>query len=165
MFKNILVPLDSSKLSELSLEYINKVAAASGRTEVVLLIVMEPVSHLTYAYSGLPEDDKLKYENKSRDHAQKYIDKVADRLKKAGINARGEVVWGSPADEILRYIEENDIDLVIMSTHGRSGIQRWALGSVADKVIRGSTAPVLIISPHGLRTKPGGRKKGKNLKR
>ncbi len=74
-----------------------------------------------------------------------------DRLKKEGISTQGVVVWGRPADEILKYINENKTDLVIMSTHGRSGIPRWAFGSVADKVIRHSTAPVLIIPPHGFR--------------
>ncbi len=151
MYKKILAPLDSSKLSELSLKDVKKVAMATNETEVVLLTVLEPVSYLAYASSGLREDETIKFENKSRVHAQKYIDKIADRLKKEGISARGEVVWGSPAEKILQYIKENRIDLVVMSTHGRSGIQRWALGSVADKVIRRSTIPVLIIPPQSLR--------------
>ena len=86
MYKKILVPLDRSKLSEFSLEHVRKVAKFSNDPEVVLLIVLEPVSILTYASSRLHEDEIRKLENKNRTHAQKYIDKVADRLKKEGIN-------------------------------------------------------------------------------
>jgi len=151
MYKKILVPLDRSKLSEFSLEHVRKVAKLSNEPEVVLLIVLEHVSILTYALSRLHEDEIRKLENKYQNHAQKYIDKVADRLKKEGINAQGEVVYGYPADQIIWYIKEKGVELVIMCTHGRSGIQRWALGSVADKIIRSSTVPVLIIRPQSLR--------------
>jgi nucleotide-binding universal stress UspA family protein len=152
VYKKILVPLDSSELSELSLEHVKKVAIAANKPEIILLIVLESISFLTYApYTELREDAILSIEKQSQDHARDYLDKVAQRLKKERISARGVVVWGRPADEILKYIKENKIDLVIMSTHGRSGIPRWALGSVAEKVIRHSTVPVLIIPPQGFR--------------
>jgi nucleotide-binding universal stress UspA family protein len=162
VYKKILAPLDSSKLSELSLEHVKKVALATDGPEVVFLIVLEPVSFLTYASTRLGEDEARNLEKKSRVHAQKYVNRIAARLKKEGINAQGEVVWGRPADEILQYIEKHKIDLVIMSTHGRSGIPRWAMGSVADKVIRSSPIPVLIIPPQGFRNEePAPRKKRK----
>ena len=68
-----------------------------------------------------------------------------------GISARGEVVTGKAADAILDYAEKNNVDLIIMSTHGRSGISRWAFGSVADRVVRHSIAPVLLVAPAGCR--------------
>jgi nucleotide-binding universal stress UspA family protein len=151
MYRKILVPLDSSELSELSLEHVKKVVA-DDKSEIILLIVLEPVSYLAYASStALREDTVRNIEKENQAHARGYVDKVAGGLKKEGLNARGVVVWGRPADEILKYIRENKVELVIMSTHGRSGIPRWAFGSVADKVIRYSTAPVLIIPPHGFR--------------
>lgn len=165
MYRKILAPLDHSKLSEISLDHVKKVALANSKSEVILLTVLEPVSFLAYASSTVREDYVLKIERKSRDHAQKYVDKIADRFKKEGISTKGEVVWGLPADEILQYIEKNGIDLVIMGTHGRSGISRWVLGSVADKVIRGSTIPVLIIPPQGFKDYTISTKKRKpNLK-
>jgi nucleotide-binding universal stress UspA family protein len=161
VYKKILAPLDGSKLAELSLEHVKKVALAADEAEVVLLIATEPVSYLSYA-SALSEDEAFKMENKSRVNAQKYVDRIAARLKKEGINAQSKVVWGRPADEILQYIKEHKMDLVIMSTHGRSGIPRWAMGSVADKVIRSSPIPVLIIPPQGFRDEePATRKKRK----
>ena len=61
------------------------------------------------------------------------------------MKAEGEVVVGHPAEEILRYADEKEVDLILMATHGRSGIKRWALGSVADKVLRSSTIPVWLV--------------------
>ena len=58
---------------------------------------------------------------------------------------RGDVVEGNAADAIVDYAGKNDIDLIIMATHGRSGIGRWALGSVADRVVRHANAPVLLV--------------------
>jgi len=79
-----------------------------------------------------------------RDEASHYLDKIVENLKEKGITARVEVLAGNPAEEILKYSQKNDIDLIIMSTRGRSGISRLVFGSVAEKVIRGSTIPVLI---------------------
>ncbi len=144
--------MDGSELSELSIEHVKEVAIAANKPEVVLLIVLEPISYLTYAsYTELRENAILNIEKQSQDHAQDYVNKVADRLKKEGISTQGLVMWGRPADDILKYVKDNKIDLVIMSTHGKSGITRWAFGSVAEKVIRHSTVPVLIIPPHGFR--------------
>jgi nucleotide-binding universal stress UspA family protein len=147
VYKKILVPLDGSELSELSLAHVKKVAAASNMPEVVLLYVLEPISILVYASTTLREDTIHNIEKQSQVHTQEYLDKTADSLKKEGLNVRGLVIWGRPADEILKYTKENQIDLIIMSTHGRSGISQWAFGSVADKVMRHSTVPVLTIRP------------------
>ncbi len=152
MYKQILVPLDGSELSELSLEHVKKLAIADNETEVILISVIEPISYLGYtSYSALREDAVLNIERQSQARSQDYVDKIADGLKKEGIKTHGVVVWGRPADEILKYVKEKNIDLVVMSTHGRSGMSHWALGSVAEMVIRNSTAPVLIIPPHGSR--------------
>ncbi len=58
---------------------------------------------------------------------------------------KGEVAVGYPADEILRYAGDKEVDLILMTTHGRSGVRRWVLGSVADKVLRSAALPVLLI--------------------
>lgn len=150
MYMNILVPLDSSELSEISLEHVKKIAAGETKPDVTLLIVLEHISYLAFASrANLSDDSILRIERESQVRAREYIDAVINKLKQGGISARGEVLWGQPAEEILRYAKEKQIDLVVMSAHGRSGIQRWAFGSVADKVIRYSPIPILIIPPHG----------------
>jgi nucleotide-binding universal stress UspA family protein len=150
------VPLDGSELSELSLEHVKKFANMGDIPEVVLLNVLEPISNIVYASPvALREDAISNLEKQGQAHAQEYVNKIAARLKKDGFRVHSIVILGQPADEILQYSKEHRIDLIIMSTHGRSGISRWALGSVADKVMRHSTVPVLIIRPHGLKnTKP-----------
>lgn len=88
---------------------------------------------------------------KSLAKAKDYITKVADKLREEGMFVQPVVMQGKVAEGILDYAIENQIDLIMMSTHGRSGPSRWALGSVADRVIRHSPIPVLIVSPKGCR--------------
>ncbi len=76
------------------------------------------------------------------DEAIKYI---RDLAKKEGLDVRKWIVEGQPAKEILKLAEEQSVDLIVMGTLGRSGIEKFLLGSVADKVIRGSRIPVLIV--------------------
>jgi nucleotide-binding universal stress UspA family protein len=81
--------------------------------------------------------------------ADKYLDRIQRRLVKKGINVNTEVLLGKPADAIVSYAENNGIDLIIMSSHGRSGISRWASGSVAERVFRSACVPVLMVRAPG----------------
>ena len=75
----------------------------------------------------------------------------AEKLKSQGLTARTAVVSGNPSEEILDFAGKNQVDLIIMSTHGRSGVSRWVMGSVTDRVLRHSMVPVLAVSPPGCR--------------
>jgi len=77
--------------------------------------------------------------------------KIERELVADGVAAKSITLEGKPAETIIDYAAKNDIDLIIMSTHGRSGPSRWAFGSVADRVIRSSIVPVLIAVPKGCR--------------
>lgn len=90
-------------------------------------------------------------EDKNKAEAKDYIAKMAKKLNKEVITVKGDTVYGNAAEEILDYAKKNQVDLIIMSTHGRSGISRFAFGSVADRVLRHSTVPVLIVSAPGCR--------------
>lgn len=152
MYQKILAPLDGSELSECSLQHVKTIATGCQVPEVVLLRVVEPIPAqdvAAYTEGGIDTAIILR---EARAGAQEYISKLADDLNKAGLTVRGVVAIGSPADEIMDYATENKVDLIIMSTHGRSGVTRWFMGSVADKVIRHSTVPVLVVSPAGCRT-------------
>ena len=83
--------------------------------------------------------------------SQDYLSRTADKLKQEGLAVETAILVGRAADEILGYASQNQVDLIIMSTHGRSGISRWVMGSVADRVLRHSAVPVLIIAPAGCR--------------
>ena len=153
MYNKILAPVDGSTLSECSLDHVRAVATGCSVPEVVLLRVIEPLS--SYAVSALAQAGGNlieQAENVNKAEAQAYISEMVKKLNKEGIAAKGETIYGKAADEILGYAEKNKVDLIIMSTHGKSGISRWAFGSVADRVVRHSRAPVLTVAPAGCRT-------------
>ncbi len=163
MYNKILGPLDGSKLSECTLSHIEGVATGCKVSEVVLLAVLEPVQRSS-AGTEFPssrevlsrmEGEWQKVENENKKKAEEYLNVAAEGLREKGITAKIDVIQSEldkgVAETILDYSQNNNFDLVIMSTHGRSGVTRFALGSVADKVIRHSKVPVLIVAPAGCR--------------
>ena len=136
MFKKILVPLDGSKLAEKILPRMEKLVRGS-QGEVHLLRVV-------VSYRLDPREEK---EERARlmQEAWDYLEKVASRLRKKRVKAHAVVVYGKDAVQICDFARKNRFDLIAMATHGRSGISRWALGSVADKVLSCSAVPVMLI--------------------
>ncbi len=152
MYKKILVPLDGSEFSECSLAHVRAIATGCHVPEVVLLRVVEPISRqASTVYALMGENSIAEIEKRDQAEVEDYLSQLADKLKKEGIAVQTAVAHGVPADEILNYAQNSQVDLIIMSTHGRSGVSRWAFGSVTDKVLRHSTAAVLTTSPSGCR--------------
>ena len=150
MYKKILVPLDGSDLSEHALEHLDAIAMADNSPGIILLRVVEPLAALV-AGGSYALDIAAEAKEQAEVDAQEYLTKIADGLKKKGMSIETVVTDGDPADVILSYAAENKVGLIIMSTHGRSGMSRWFFGSVAEKVLRHSTVPVLISPPLGTR--------------
>ena len=160
MYKRILAPLDGSELSECTLEHIKSIAAGCKTPEVVLLTVVGG-SQPTFEYYASEQmvkeaiEQREKEANEIKRKAEDYLGKVADGLRKDSIPVQTEVIQISfvsrVADAILDYAQDNKVDLIVMSTHGRSGISRWAFGSVADKVVSNAKVPVLTITAAGCR--------------
>ncbi len=136
MFKKILVPLDGSKLAEKILPQVKELVKFSGAEVHLLKVVM--------SYEIDPKKDKEELE-KLAGEAQEYLDQVAARLKKKGIQASAIVAYGKDVVQICDYASGKKCNLIAMSTHGRSGLSRWALGSVADKVLQCSSVPVMLF--------------------
>ncbi|UCD83589.1 MAG: universal stress protein [Deltaproteobacteria bacterium] len=149
MYKKILVPVDGSEFSECSLDHVKNIAIGCKVPEIVLLMVIEPF-HPT---AGISEDWRKKLEQDAQTEAEDYLAKLSDRLelKNEGIKIKTEIVHGRPAGNILKYASENNIDLIIMSTHGMSGVSHWIFGSVTERVLHHSPVPVLIASPASCR--------------
>lgn len=144
MYKRILVPLDGSKLAEQVVPYAAFLANGLG-AEVHLLRAFDPLpADLSDPEHGLYVDSLLAME---RGAAQDYLETVAAPLREAGIAVASEVAESSPAERIVERAEEDPSALVAMSTHGRSGLGRWLLGSVTDKVLRATRNPLLIVRP------------------
>ena len=152
MYKKILSPLDGSEFAECSLEHVRAIAAGCNVPEVVLLMAVEPIPQ--YALVDLSEEAHREAERTAAVWAQDYLAKTADalNLKNDSVVVKTAIARGRAADVILDYTSENRVDLIIMSTHGRSGVSRWVFGGVAEKVLRHSPVPVLITSPAACRT-------------
>lgn len=150
MYRKILAPLDGSELAECTLTHVATIAKGCQVPEVVLLRVIEPLNML-YEVS---EETISKLKETAEADSRDYLAKSADSLKKAGISSVStDVLTGKPAKMILDYARKKKADLIVMSTNGRSGVSRWMLGSVTDKVVRQSPIPVLTVSPPGCRSK------------
>ncbi len=149
MYRRILVPLDSSELAERSLVDLKEIAGMSERVpEVILFMVTKPVIEtIPVYYEEVRGSPASKVQKSAEAYARDYLSKVADRLKEDGIAAQTVLVQGDPAKEILNYAENNQIDLIIISSFGRSGASRWALGKVTDRVVHYSRVPVLVVRP------------------
>jgi nucleotide-binding universal stress UspA family protein len=146
-FTHILIPLDGSELAEQALPH----ALALGRltqAEFTLLQAVAPVirAYGTELYGAGWDDQALE---QVRAGAQAYLDRIAAALRAKGPQVRTAVVDGQAAYAILEYARGQAVDLIALATHGRSGVARWLLGGVADKVARAATLPVLLYRPQG----------------
>ena len=148
MYRKLLVPLDGSKLSESILSQAVSVARPAG-AEIILFRVHEPIERGVRETMG--EDLAQKLDTVNREEMLNYLDKIAGDLANQGIKADIATAEGRPAEAIIEYASTHAIDLIVMSTHGRSGLTRWAFGSVADKVLRQSPVPVLLGPVAGAR--------------
>jgi len=145
MYKNMLVPLDGSALSETSLEHALSLAKTGNIPGVVLLRAREPMD--SGVRQRLSADLAKKLDDSYQEEIEEYLGRIAHYFEENSVAAETVAATGSPAEAILDYIRENDVDIVIMSSHGRTGIARWAFGSVTEKVLKESNVPVLVI-PH-----------------
>jgi len=150
MYKKMLVPLDGSEFSECVLDHVRAIAKGCQVPEVVLLGVAEPLTHQVYYMMGM-EDQLENWQKENEKYVGSYLSRAAAELRKDDIAGKTVVVSGRPAEAILDYANKNQVDLIVMSTHGRSGVSRWVLGSVTDRVVRNTTASVLTITPRECR--------------
>jgi len=126
-YKKILVPLDGSELAEKALPYTKSIAKLKN-SEVILFAV-------SITTPGSRRTRLLKT----------YMDVSAKNLKTKGLKVSAAIAYGNVADEIIEYADKNKVELIVISTHGYSGIKRWMLGSVTQKVLYGTCTPVLLI--------------------
>lgn len=132
MYERILVPLDGSKLAELALPCAEELAGVFN-SEVVLIGICEP--------------EESPYSHMCQLYIEKIAEVVGNRIKKVSstVIVKPVALDGRPAEGIIDYAEKNDVSLIIMASHGRSGIMSWTLGSVANKVLQRTGTPILLI--------------------
>lgn len=135
MFSKIVVPLDGSALAE----------GILGRVEELSRIQDGEIQFLRVAFfSPLPGLDPQEYELKVVRRAEEYLKKISVDMERKGLKVSTHVRYGDPAEEILAHADKY-ASIIVLTTHGRGGLSRWAMGSVAQKVIRRSIKPVLLI--------------------
>ncbi len=145
MLKRILVPTDGSALTERAFPLAEHIAVSQGATLIVARVV-PPITWLGYdptTYGAPDIYDQLS--DSIDDEAREYLDRVAARFAAAGLTVETELIRGIPGAALLDLEARLAPDLVVMGSHGRSGLARFALGSVADLIVREGTAPVLVV--------------------
>lgn len=139
MYDTILVPTDGSGGMERVSDHALEIAQLSGATVHVLYVVDES------AYSTIPDDARDQVRDALTDDGESATKAIAERALDRDIDIIREIRWGAPAAAIIAYAIENDIDLIVMGTRGKTGFERYLLGSVAEKVVRASPIPILTV--------------------
>jgi nucleotide-binding universal stress UspA family protein len=149
MFEKILVPLDGSRFGTKALPYAIEIAKRFD-SELVLMKVVFPtipghVMSLNVEATEIAKKAAHIQDRKHVNNAKRYLGRKLRNIKSEGIEASYSVIIGDPTRSIMSFIKKEHIDLVVMTTHGKSGFKRAVMGSVADAVIRESLKPVLVI--------------------
>jgi nucleotide-binding universal stress UspA family protein len=152
--RTMLVPLDGSKFAEAVLPHVEALAKQRGAelVNIVLLHVCEPpfiTADYPEASMELTWQEHVEKERAwEKKGSERYLAGVQKRLSDAGLRVQSEVLLGHPVDTIIDYANRYPMNLIVLSTHGRTGILRWAYGQVADKVLQRSISPIFLVRPH-----------------
>jgi nucleotide-binding universal stress UspA family protein len=136
-FEKLVVPLDGSKLAEVALPYAEELAAKMYSKMILLSVLQSEGAHEYQKHHT--------YSTKVINVTKRHIEKYLEKSERQSIYVETVTRVGNPAEGILDYIGNGNGKLVVMATHGRSGISRWAVGSVADKVVRATTEQPLML--------------------
>lgn len=143
MFNKILVPLDGSSIAERALAMARELAVQFN-SEITLCRVASMSGYADVALTPT----FIELHNAAVKEAHTYLSKLKQLLRSEGVITHIRLFeQGAPADTIIDIAEEGDFDLIVMTTHGRSGIERWLMGSVAERVVRHTDIPVLLVRP------------------
>lgn len=142
-FGKILFPTDFSESAENAARYAISLAKRYGG-KLYIVHVVEPFTYTTDF--GL--DYSVQYKEMEAT-ARRLLDEFVTSIKRNNLNAEGVLLFGEPFVEIIKYAKREQVDLIIMGTHGRTGLEHMLLGSVAEKVVRKSPCPVLTIKKTG----------------
>ena len=147
MYTRILVPLDGSGTAECVFPTLSWLLEVSRVNEVVLVRVVEPFHAGKGVDGSVPPDERHAIDEEARQAAEAYLKAVAPGFEKPGVAVTAVVLGGKPAEVIGDYAAKNGVDLILMATHGYSGLQRMLRGSTADGILHAAHVPVLLVRP------------------
>jgi nucleotide-binding universal stress UspA family protein len=144
MYTKVVIPLDGSELAEGVLPHVAEVIR--GRNSTVYLLTVVPVARVTPSVLAdfLSSSDGTRERQTAKSQLTAYLQALAHELAPIA-QTQTRVCFGHPADEILSFANDVEADLITVSTHGRSGISRWVLGSVTDRILHATQCPMLLI--------------------
>ena len=143
MYKRILIPLDGSSIAEQALATALSLVEQFESELFLLRVVMPlPKSYRAGAASAAAIEAA---ERESVLEAADYLDGIAAGIREKGLAVQLATRLGNPSKAIIEFVQQNQIDLVVMCTRGQTGPARWLLGSVTDHVVRGSSVPVVVV--------------------
>ena len=140
MYNRILLPLDGSAIAEQALHHAIALAQRF-QAELILLRILEPLA----VKLDMQTKAVKKTQDVTRDIVMKYLENVSANIREGGTNVKSILLEGRPHVEIVRFAETEQVDMIVMSTRGQSGLSRLLMGSVADRVSRGVSIPVLLV--------------------
>ncbi len=155
MYQNILVPLDGSKLAECVLPHVQALVRGCQASRVIFVQVVEHFRHPPGGHLALPDEQVREIASRHRAEAQAYLKNVTSAGSYGSARAESVVLdgyvaeTGVVAETLADYAAHNNVDLIVMATHGRSGVSRWVWGSVADRLLRSACVPVLLVRAPG----------------
>jgi nucleotide-binding universal stress UspA family protein len=144
--RTILLPTDFSECGNYALSHAAAMARKFGAS-IICLNVIEPIVP-TVGYSGMTEPLPIAdIAEQLEDSAERELPKIAECEEFAGLNVEELVVHGEAASEIVRVAREREVDLIVIASHGRTGLGRIIFGSTAESVVRHASCPVLVVKP------------------
>jgi nucleotide-binding universal stress UspA family protein len=146
VINHILVPLDGSMLAECVLPHVKAIAPVTNARVTLIQILEHPDNR-----NGSPPIDPLGW-HMQKQEAQKYLENKIDQLRKDGIEANPVILEGSAAEGIIEYARTNSVDLIVLSTHGRTGLSGWNVSSVVQKVLLRAYRSILLVRAYGTET-------------
>ena len=153
MYSKIMIPLDGSELAECVLPHVEAITTGCKITGVVFVRVVDPIqlpaSVPARGEFGFSEKERQQLEEQRKQTAAAYLKKIIENTRLEGAQLSYEVLEGKVADVLAHWAEKNGVDLIIIASHGRSGVSRWVMGSVADRILRSACVPVLMIRAPG----------------
>jgi nucleotide-binding universal stress UspA family protein len=149
MYEHILVPLDGSDLAEVALPHARELAHRL-QARVWLIRVVPPVFQPVLPPPAITIELAAEALAQTEHLAEEYLEQVRAQLAADGLTVHSLVARGDPATEVLAAARDVQARLIVMATHGRSGLGRWMIGSVADRVVRAATVPVLLVPARAL---------------
>ncbi len=157
MYNKIMVPLDGSELAECVIPHVESLVRGCSTGHVTFIRVVEPVHIPTSpetegsAIFSTRDAQRLRnnVESENMEIAEEYVTRIAARNRYPGTEVEARVIMGKPAETLAEFAEQNGIDLIVIATHGLSGISRWVWGSVADRILRAACVPVLMVRAPG----------------